>query len=200
MNNAGHGYRAAVEEGEAAGIADVFQTNFFGIITLLKLILPKMRNQKSGAIINLSSIAAVGSAVGSGYYAATKAALELLSDALYQEVTPLGIKVMVVEPGQFRTRFFDDSLKGTNLQITDYEKTARTTRKENVINRHDQPGDPQKGGKIIVDTIAKDHYPRTLLLGSGAVEFVQRKLNDKLKEIEEWKEISKQSDFEVDHK
>lgn len=65
--------------------------------------------------------AAVGSAVGSGYYAATKAALELLSDALYQEVTPLGIKVMVVEPGQFRTRFFDDSLKGTHLKITDYE-------------------------------------------------------------------------------
>lgn len=195
VNNAGHGYRAAVEEGEDSGIEEVFQTNFFSIVTLLRLILPKMREQKSGAIINLSSIAAVGSAVGSGYYAATKAALELLSDALYQEVTPLGIKVMVVEPGAFRTRFFDDSLKGTNLRIADYEKTAGTTRKENIVNYHDQPGDPVKGGKIIAETIRKDDYPRTLLLGSGAVEFVRNKLEEKLKEIDSWKEISKLADF-----
>lgn len=195
VNNAGHGYRAAVEEGEAEGIAEVFQTNFFGVITLLQLILPRMREQKSGAVINISSIAAVSSAVGSGYYAATKAALELLSDALYQEVSPLGIKVMVVEPGAFRTRFYDDSLKGTNLKIDDYKETAGRTRKENTVNHHNQEGNPEKGGQIIVDTIQRDDYPRTLLLGSGAVEFVCKKLEERLEEIRKWQDISRKSDY-----
>lgn len=155
-----------------------------------------MRKNHRGAIINLSSIAAVGSGVGSGYYAATKAALELISDALYQEVSPLGIKVMVVEPGAFRTRFFDDSLKGTQIQIDDYKDTAGKNRKENIVNRHDQPGDPLKGGKLIVETIEREDYPRTLLLGSGAVSFVRDKLKKKLAEIEQWEAVSIQSDFE----
>ena len=196
VNNAGHGYRSAVEEGESENVAEVFGTNFFGAVELIKLILPQMREKHRGAIINLSSIAAVGSGVGSGYYAATKAALELMSDALYQEVSPLGIKVMVVEPGAFRTRFFDDSLKGTQVKISDYADTAWKTHKENIVNRHDQPGDPVRGGKIIVETIEKDDYPRTLLLGSGAVSFVRTKLQTKLEEIKQWEEVSKQADFE----
>ena len=135
VNNAGHGYRAAVEEGEDEAVAELYGTNLFGPIELIKAVLPQMRERRSGAIINLSSIAAVRSGVGSGYYASTKAALELLSDALYQEVSPLGIKVMVVEPGAFRTRFFDDSLKGTQVKIGDYAETAGKTRKENIQNR-----------------------------------------------------------------
>ena len=154
-----------------------------------------MRERKSGAIINLSSIAAVQSGVGSGYYASTKAALELLSDALYQEVSSLGIKVMVVEPGAFRTRFFDDSLKGTQLKITDYAATAGKNRKENIRNLHDQPGDPERGGRIIVETIQREDYPRTLLLGAEAVRFVKGVLQRKLEEIDKWAFISTQSDF-----
>ena len=196
VNNAGHGYRSAVEEGEDENVAEVFGTNFFGAVELIKLVLPQMREKHCGAIINLSSIAAVSSGVGSGYYAATKAALELMSDALYQEVSPLGIKVMVVEPGAFRTRFFDDSLKGTQVKISDYADTAWKTHKENIVNRHDQPGDPVRGGKLIVETIEKDDYPRTLLLGSGAVSFVRTKLQTKLEEIKQWEEVSKQADFE----
>lgn len=155
-----------------------------------------MRANHQGAIINLSSIAAVRSAVGSGYYAATKAALELISDALYQEVSPLGIKVMVVEPGAFRTRFFDDSLKGTQVKIDDYAATAGKTRKENIVNQHDQPGDPIKGGKVIVETIEKENYPRTLLLGRSAVDAVRNKLQERLEEIAQWEEVSRQSDYE----
>lgn len=197
VNNAGHGYRAAVEEGEDESIAEVFGTNLFGAVDLIKEVLPEMRKSRRGAIINLSSIAAVGSGVGSGYYAATKAALELLSDALYQEVSPLGIKVMVVEPGAFRTRFFDDSLKGTQIKIDDYKDTAGKNRKENIVNRHDQPGDPLKGGRLIVETIEREDYPRTLLLGSGAVAFVRDRLEKKLAEIGQWESISVQSDFET---
>lgn len=196
VNNAGHGYRAAVEEGEEDAVAEVFGTNLFGAVELIKEVLPQMRAKHQGAIINLSSIAAVRSAVGSGYYAATKAALELISDALYQEVSPLGIKVMVVEPGAFRTRFFDDSLKGTRVKIDDYAATAGKTRKENIVNQHDQPGDPIKGGRVIVETIEKENYPRTLLLGSSAVDAVRKKLQERLEEIEQWEEVSRQSDYE----
>lgn len=195
VNNAGHGYRAAVEEGEDESIKELYGTNVFGPVELIRLILPQMRKRKSGAIINLSSIAAVNSGVGSGYYASTKAALELLSDALYQEVSPLGIKVMVVEPGAFRTRFFDDSLKGTTVKIDDYAETAWKTRKENIVNHHDQPGDPDKGGRLIVETIEKEDYPRTLVMGQDALNFVKGVYERKLKELEAWKETSVQSDY-----
>lgn len=195
VNNAGHGYRSALEEGEEENVAEVFQTNFFGPVELMKAVLPQMRQQKYGAIINISSIAAVRSGVGSGYYAATKAALELLSDALWQEVTPLGIKVMIVEPGAFRTHFFDTSLKGTNIKIDDYAETAGKNRKETIVNRYDQIGDPGKAGQVIVDTIEKQEYPKRLLLGSDAVQVVQTELRNRLAEVEKWKDVSYGSDF-----
>lgn len=195
VNNAGHGYRSALEEGEEENVAEVFQTNFFGPVELMKAVLPQMRQQKYGAIINISSIAAVRSGVGSGDYAATKAALELLSDALWQEVTPLGIKVMIVEPGAFRTHFFDTSLKGTNIKIDDYAETAGKNRKETIVNRYDQIGDPGKAGQVIVDTIEKQEYPKRLLLGSDAVQVVQTELRNRLAEVEKWKDVSYGSDF-----
>lgn len=108
----------------------------------------------------------------------------------------MGIKVMVVEPGAFRTRFFDDSLKGTQLKIDDYAATAGKTRKENIRNLHDQPGDPERGGRVIVETIRREDYPRTLLLGSGAVQFVKDVLQRKLEEIDRWASVSARSDFQ----
>lgn len=198
VNNAGHGYRAALEEGEPEDVEEVFQTNLFGPIELIKMVLPQMRERKQGAIINISSIAAVRSGVGSGYYAATKAALELLSDALWKEVMPLGIKVMIVEPGAFRTNFFDTSLKGTRIKIDDYAETAGKNRKENMQNKHDQPGNPQKAGALIVDIIEKHDYPKRLLLGSDAVQVVKDELQERLAEIERWKTISYRSDFSLE--
>lgn len=194
INNAGYGYRAAVEEGEKSGIDEVFQTNVFGPVNLMKAVLPGMRAQKSGAIVNLSSIAAVCAAPGSGYYAATKAALESISEALYQEVGPLGIKVMVVEPGAFKTHFFDTSLKGTAVKIEDYTPTAGQRRKEVAINKGDQPGDPAKGGKVIVDTILKDKPPFRLALGSDAVAYIKEIGELKKAEYGAWAEISKTTD------
>lgn len=122
VNNAGYGYRSAVEEGEIEAVQTLYQTNLFGPIELIKAVLPKMREQKSGYILNVTSIAAARSAVGSGYYASSKAALELLTNGLMKELAPLGIKAMVVQPGAFRTRFYDgESLQGTKAQIGDYE-------------------------------------------------------------------------------
>lgn len=195
VNNAGHGYRSALEEGEPDNVAELFQTNVFGPVELIKAVLPDMRTQKSGAIINISSIAAVRSGVGSGYYAASKAALELLSDALWQEASSLGIKVMIVEPGAFRTNFYDGSLKGTQMKIGDYAETAGKTRKENVVDHKDQPGDPERAGKVIVDVLNRENLSMRLLLGSDAVTFVRRELKQRLDELDAWEQVSVASDF-----
>lgn len=195
VNNAGHGYRSALEEGEPDNVAELFQTNVFGPVELIKAVLPDMRAQKSGAIINISSIAAVRSGVGSGYYAASKAALELLSDALWQEASSLGIKVMIVEPGAFRTNFYDGSLKGTKMKIGDYAETTGKTRKENVVDHKDQPGDPERAGKVIVDVLNRENLPMRLLLGSDAVTFVRRELKQRLDELDAWEQVSVASDF-----
>jgi NAD(P)-dependent dehydrogenase (short-subunit alcohol dehydrogenase family) len=105
VNNAGYGYRAAVEEGEEPEVATLFATNFFGPVAMIKAVLPGMRARRNGAIVNISSIGARISPPGSGYYSATKAALEALSASLRRELEPLGITVTVVEPGGFRTDF-----------------------------------------------------------------------------------------------
>lgn len=195
VNNAGHGYRAAIEEGEDNGVEEVFQTNFFGPMQLICHVLPHMRAQRRGAIINVSSIAAVRSSAGSGYYAASKAALELASNALYKEVSPLGIRVMIVEPGAFRTQFYDDSLKGTGIKIDDYSETAGKKRKENVISRHDQLGDPMRAGQVIVETMERSEPPRRLLLGSDAVQIVADELRSRLEEVNAWSAISSRTDY-----
>lgn len=195
VNNAGYGYRSSVEEGEIEGVNQLFNTNFFGPIELIKEVLPTLRANKSGAIINVSSIAAVRSGVGSGYYAASKAALELMTDGLAKELKPLGIKVMIVQPGSFRTHFYDTSLKGTEKKIEDYAETAGKTRKENVVNLKNQPGDPIKGGEVIVEAVEREDYPFRLLLGSDAVRIVSDALQERIKEIDNYKEISTKSDY-----
>ncbi|CZQ88588.1 oxidoreductase [Trichococcus collinsii] len=195
VNNAGYGYRSSVEEGEEDSVNLLFDTNFFGPIALIKQVLPYMRAQKNGAIINVSSIAAARSGVGSGYYAASKAALELMTDGLMKEVAPLGIKVMTVEPGAFRTKFYDTSLKGTKKQIEDYAETAWKTRKENIVDNQDQPGDPDKAGEVIYETMKKENLPKRLLLGSDAVKIVSAEMKERLQEIEDWSDVSKQTDY-----
>ena len=195
VNNAGYGYRSSVEEGEEESVNLLFNTNFFGPIELIKQVLPYMRAQKNGAILNVSSIAAARSGVGSGYYASSKAALELMTDGLMKEVAPLGIKVMTVEPGAFRTKFYDTSLKGTQKQIEDYADTAWKTRKENIVDNQDQPGDPDKAGEVIYETMQKETLPKRLLLGSDAVKIVSAEMKERLQEIGDWSAISTQTDY-----
>ena len=197
VNNAGYGYRSAVEEGNPAEIDLLFRTNVFGPVELIKAVLPQMRAGKSGTILNISSIAAVRSAVGSGYYAASKAALELLTDGLRKEVTPLGIRVVTVQPGAFRTRFYDDSLKGTDKKIDDYAETAGKTRKENVVNLHQQPGDPARAGEVLIRLVEGETAPAVLTLGSDGVKAVTASLEARLQELKDWTALSVQTDFEA---
>ena len=164
---------------------------------LIKAVLPKMREQKSGYILNVTSIAAARSAVGSGYYASSKAALELLTNGLMKELAPLGIKAMVVQPGAFRTRFYDgESLQGTKAQIGDYEAVVGKSRPGNFENKHQQAGDPDKAGKVIVDVVHNDDLPEILTLGKAAVTAVKSTLEAKIAELDKWAEVSASCDYE----
>lgn len=195
VNNAGYGYRSSVEEGNVEDVDTLFKTNFFGPVELIKEVLPQMRANKNGVILNVSSIAGVRSGVGSGYYAASKAALELMSDGLAKEVKPLGIEVMIVQPGAFRTRFYDDSLKGTQKKIDDYAEITGKTRKENVVNLENQPGDPDKAGQVLVDMVEKGNLPLRILLGSDAVRLIETELENRLIELRNNKSISIKTDY-----
>lgn len=195
VNNAGHGYRAAVEESEPEKVKELFDTNFFAPAELMKMVLPMMRAQKSGLIVNVTSIGAIRGALGNGYYSAAKGALELLTEALAKETAHLGIRTMLVEPGAFRTNFYGEGLRGTESRISDYDVLADRYRKENLVNNRDQPGDPMKGGEVIVDTILSGKIPSRLLLGSDAVQTAQDVLRDRLRETEEWKDVSSRTDY-----
>ena len=197
VNNAGYGYRSAVEEGEIEAVQTLYQTNLFGPIELIKAVLPKMREQKSGYILNVTSIAAARSAVGSGYYASSKAALELLTNGLMKELAPLGIKAMVVQPGAFRTRFYDgESLQGTKSAISDYESTVGKSRPGNFENKYQQAGDPDKAGEVIVKVVNSDEMPEILTLGKAAVTAVKSTLEAKIAELDKWAEVLASCDFD----
>lgn len=144
VNNAGYGYRAAVEEADDADVRQLFDTNLFGAVDMIKAVLPDMRVKRAGAILNISSIGARISPAGSGYYSATKAALEGLSGSLHKELRPLGISVTAIEPGAFRTDFAGRSLTQSATAIPDYAETAGKRRKENDTVHGTQPGDPAR--------------------------------------------------------
>lgn len=195
VNNAGHGYRAAVEEGNEEDVAELFATNFFGPVALIKAVLPGMRKQSRGTIVNISSIAARTTAPGSGYYAATKCALEGLSRGFQKEVMPLGLSVIMVEPGAFRTDFSGRSLQQSSTAISDYDATAGLRRIEKDDTDGRQAGDPMKGAKLIIKAVTAKEKPLLLLLGSDAVQTVNEALEVELAEINLWKDESITTDF-----
>ena len=195
VNNAGYAYRSSIEEAKDEGVMKMYTTNLFGPIHLIQKVLPYMREKKQGAIINVSSIGAVRTGAASGFYASSKAALELMSNALSAEVQPLGIKVMVVEPGSFRTHFYDSSLKGSDNTISAYKETAWKRSVAESKNAGNQPGDPEKCGDVIIDAIENENTPFRLLLGSDAVRIVTNALQQRLEEIETWKEESVKTDY-----
>lgn len=194
VNNAGYGYRAAIEESEDEEIDLLFRTNVFGPVKLMNLCLPKMREDNSGIIINVSSIGAVRAAVGNGFYSASKAALELVSDAVEKETEHLGIKVMIVEPGAFRTSFYD-SLHGASRAISDYTPSVGSMRLENMVNNHDRKGDPDKAGKLIVELVSSGNLPKRLPLGSDAVRIIRDELKSRLAEVEKTESYSITTDY-----
>jgi NAD(P)-dependent dehydrogenase (short-subunit alcohol dehydrogenase family) len=196
VNNAGYGYRAAVEEGDDADVRTLFDTHFFGSVTMIKAVLPAMRARRAGAIVNLSSIGAHITPAGSGYYAGVKAAVEGMSGSLRAELQPLGISVTVVAPGGFRTDFSGRSLTQSRSVIDDYAETAGKRRKERDTTHGTQPGDPARAGRAILTAVESAEPPAMLLLGSDALTSYRQVLNTALAETDRWEELSVSTDFQ----
>ena len=196
VNNAGYGYRAAVEEGDPADVRRLFATNFFGPVALIKAALPGMRARRSGAIVNISSIGALRCPPGSGYYSASKAALEAITASLRKEAELLGIKVIAVEPGGFRTGFSGRSLTQSATAIGDYAETAGQRRKENDTVHGTEPGDPARAARAIIEVVAAPRPPSLLLLGRDALATATAVLDARRAEMEEWRELSASTGFD----
>lgn len=195
VNNAGIGYFAAVEESEEAEIRKMFDINVFGLGRMIHAVLPGMRERRKGAIINFSSIGGLCSFPAVGYYNATKFAVEGLSEALWQEVEPLGIKVMLVEPSGFRTDWAGRSASESKLQIDDYAATAGAWRKQVRTISGKQPGDPVRAAKAIVEAIESASPPHHLLLGNDAFDAASAKLEKLRKEFTAGEKVARAADF-----
>ena len=195
VNNAGIGYFAAVEESEEDQVRRMFDINLFGLCRMIHVALPNMRKRRKGFIVNLSSIGGLTSFPSLGYYNATKYAVEGLSEALWQEVEPLGIRVMLVEPSGFRTDWAGRSANESKHQIDDYSKTAGQVRKHIRSISGKQSGDPVRAVNAIVQAVEATNPPHHLLLGNDAFEGAIAKLDQLHKEFSEWEAVSRSADF-----
>jgi NAD(P)-dependent dehydrogenase (short-subunit alcohol dehydrogenase family) len=195
VNNAGYGYRSAVEEADDADTRKLFDTNVFGAVDMIKAVLPGMRANRSGSILNISSIGARISPAGSGYYSASKAALEGLSGSLHKELQPLGINVTVIEPGAFRTDFAGRSLTQSATPIEDYAETAGKRRKENDTMHGTQQGDPVKAAEAILAVAASPNPPSLLVLGSDAFGAFAAVAEAQRTELDQWRDLSLSTDI-----
>ena len=188
VNNAGYGLGGGIEEPSMEQIQRQYDTNVFGVIRMMREVLPIMREKKSGLIMNLSSVVGVTSFASTGYYSSTKFAVESLSEALSKEVEHLGIKVNLVEPGGFRTDFAGRSFTQPENRIEDYVTSERIDAIGEYHNN--QPGDPIKAVKAMIKIAEMENPPLRLPLGEDAVENMEEKLNGVLKNIEEMREIA----------
>lgn len=195
VNNAGYGYLAAVEEGDDEDIRDMFETNFFSSAALMRKVIPGMRARGSGHIVNISSVGGLVGAASSGYYNATKFALEGLSEALAQEVRPLGIRVTVIEPGPFRTDWAGRSLKTARNPILAYADTAGARRKQIAGYSGKQAGDPVRAADIIIKVVEADDPPHNLVLGKNGLERVRAKLSALMQSIDDWEDVTLSADY-----
>lgn len=197
VNNAGFGLLGAVEESSAVEVERVFRTNVFGLLNVTRAVLPHMRQQRSGHVINISSLGGYGAYHGWGVYGATKFAVEGLSEALSQELAPLGVAVTVVEPGFFRTDFLDErSLLKTKAEIADYHETVGVMRGFAAAANHAQPGDPEKLAKAFIELANAEVKPLRLPLGSDAVKRIEDKHSFVEGELAKWRPLAVSTDHD----
>lgn len=195
VNNAGYGYFSSIEEGEEDKIRAQFETNVFGLINVTQAVLPGMREKRHGHIINFSSIGGLVAFTATGYYHATKFAVEGLSESLSKEVASLGIKVLIVEPGPFRTDWAGRSTSRTETQIADYKEAVGARMDASLNGSGKQAGDPVRGCEAIISAVeAKDHHLR-LLLGQSAFDNANGKLDALRDNFNAWKDLTIGSDF-----
>ncbi len=200
VNNAGRGLLSAVEEASDQAARAVFDTNVFGVLTTQRAVLPVLRVQRCGHVINMSSVGGFTTSPGWGLYAATKFALEGMSEALHAELAPLGIRVTIVQPGGFRTDFLDNSSLHTEPKtITDYDPTAGATRDLAAVFNHTQRGDPVKAAAAIADLAEAADPPLRLQLGGDCVARVEAKLDQMAAELDRWRAVALSTDHADAH-
>lgn len=195
VNNAGYGYLSAIEEGEDAEIRAQFETNVFGLIAVTKQVLPGMRSRRQGHIFNVSSLGGLVAFAATGYYHATKFAVEALSESLAHEVGPLGIRVTILEPGGFRTDWAGRSMVESSIIIEDYAETAGKRRQATRSFSGKQPGDPARAATAIISTFEADEPPLRLLLGAAALKIARERLDTLRANIDAWAETTLSADF-----
>ncbi len=195
VNNAGYGLIGAAEEASDEEIEKIVATNVFGTVDVTRAVLPHMRAQKSGHIVNMSSAAGVVGTAGVSIYNLTKFAVEGFSEGLALEVKPLGIRVTVIEPGPFRTDFAGRSAVFAQECIADYDSTAGKTREWLKSEDGKQKGDPQKAVEAIVQMVDADDPPLRLLLGASALNRMEAKLKLWQSEIDRHRDVTLGSDF-----
>ena len=195
VNNAGIGYFGAIEESEDEEVRRMFEINFFGLAKMIQEVLPQMRKRKSGHILNIASIGGLRSFPGVGFYNATKYAVDGLSEALYKELSPLGIKVTIVAPSGFRTDWAGRSAKDTSIKIDDYASTSGKNMGDIRGYSGNQPGDPVKAAKAMIEITETEKPPLRLLLGVAALKGARAKLEELKNDFDTWAATSEGADF-----
>jgi len=196
LNNAGFGLLGAVEEATATEVEALYRTNVFGVLNVCRAVLPHMRRARSGHILNISSIGGYRSAAGFGVYCSTKFAVEGLTEALADELSPLGIKATIIEPGYFRTDFLDArSLSVSGARIDDYAGTAGAVREHAAKLSHRQPGDPAKLAAAIVALGGRPDAPLRMPYGSDTIAAIEAKNAFVTRELDAWRAVAVSSDF-----
>ncbi|ACT00354.1 oxidoreductase [Paenibacillus sp. JDR-2] len=194
VNNAGVGYFSSIEEAAEEETRKMFEINFWGLMHMTNAVLPYMRSERSGHIINISSIGGLASFPGVGYYNGTKYAVEGISESLAKEVLPFNIHVSLIEPSNFRTDWSGRSAAKTKSAIKEYEELISPF--INGDTRGKEPGDPKKAAKAIIGIVEAEEPPLRLLLGAEAYSVVVNKYTESLKNFEKWKEVSVNADFQ----
>jgi NAD(P)-dependent dehydrogenase (short-subunit alcohol dehydrogenase family) len=190
VNNAGYGLLSAVEEATDEEVKRNYETNVFGLLNVTRAVLPHMRRQRSGHVINFSAVAGLRGYLGWGLYGSTKFAVEGITETMAQELAPLGIHASVVEPGFFRTNFLDrSSLSRASRVIDDYAETVGKMREFATQVNHKQPGDPVKLAKAIVRLAASPNPPMHLPLGNDTLAAYRAKQAAFEKEIDDWHDV-----------
>ncbi|WP_221136300.1 oxidoreductase [Rhizobium binae] len=195
VNNAGYGYLSAIEEGDDAEIRAQFETNVFGLIDVTKQVLPGMRSRRRGHIFNVSSLGGLVAFAATGYYHATKFAVEGLSESLSHEVKPLGIKVTILEPGAFRTDWAGRSMIESKRIIDDYAETSGKRRQATRSVSGKQPGDPVRAAAAIISAFELEEPPLRLLLGAPALKIARERLDALRANFDAWAQITLSADF-----
>ena len=194
VNNAGIGYFGAIEESDDEDVRRMFEINVFGLANMTKEVLPFMRKQKSGHIVNIASIGGLVGFPGVGFYNATKFAVDGLSESLAKELAPLGIKVLVIAPSGFRTDWAGRSANNAKVVIEDYASTAHQNKETIRGYSGNQPGDPVRAAKAIIKAVDSENPPLRLLLGKGALKGARNKIADLQKDFDAWEETTISAD------